>query len=328
MMDLYAVCLYQKDVFMSATKVNVNNFVRAETNRMFAGVLAQSSMGEFTHWRQPTALDNQTIIRMNRDTLYSSAIVDISQGAEFVMPDTGDRYGSVMIINQDHYINHIFHAPGTYSLTMDEYETRFVFIGVRLLVDPNDPDDIAIVNSLQDQMEVRSTSNEPFVLPEYDQASLDETRDAILTLARGLSNYSGAFGSKENVDPITHLLGTAYGWGGLPETEAMYLNVDPRLPVGEYTMTVHDVPVDAFWSISLYNERGFFEINDRNMNSVNSITADRNDDGSITVNFGNSDEDKPNYLPIMEGWNYVVRLYRPHSEILDGSWTFPSIEPV
>ena len=40
-----------------------------------------------------------------------------------------------------------------------------------------------------------------------------------------------------------------------------------------------------------------------------------------------SDEDKPNYLSIMEGWNYAVRLYQPRSEILTGTWTFPSLEP-
>ena len=33
-------------------------------------------------------------------------------------------------------------------------------------------------------------------------------------------------------------------------------------------------------------------------------------------------------IPIMDGWNYVVRLYRPRAEILDGSWTFPSIERI
>ena len=36
---------------------------------------------------------------------------------------------------------------------------------------------------------------------------------------------------------------------------------------------------------------------------------------------------KTHCLPIMEGWNYAVRLYRPRPEILDGSWKFPSAEP-
>lgn len=103
--------------------------------------------------------------------------------------------------------------------------------------------------------------------------------------------------------------------------------VNPGLPVGRYQLTVRDVPVDAFWSNSLYNAAGYFEPNDRNANSVNSITAVPNDDGSVTVCFGDYDAGQPNCLPIMDGWNYLVRLYQPRPEVLDGSWTFPSVEP-
>jgi hypothetical protein len=59
---------------------------------------------------------------------------------------------------------------------------------------------------------------------------------------------------------------------------------------------------------------------------VNSVTASANDDGSVTVHFGGCADGRPNCLPIMDGWNYTVRLYRPRSEILEGTWTFPSIE--
>jgi hypothetical protein len=90
---------------------------------------------------------------------------------------------------------------------------------------------------------------------------------------------------------------------------------------------VRDVPVDGFWSISVYNADGFFERNDRDAYSVNNITATRDADGSITVHFGGCGDERPNCLPITDGWNYIVRLYRPRSEILDGSWRFPSIEP-
>ncbi len=85
------------------------------------------------------------------------------------------------------------------------------------------------------------------------------------------------------------------------------------------------MPVDGFWSIFLYNADGFFEPNARNAYSVNNLTATPNDDGSVTVHFGGCDDDHPNCLPIMEGWNYTVRLYRPRPGILDGSWSFPSI---
>jgi len=85
------------------------------------------------------------------------------------------------------------------------------------------------------------------------------------------------------------------------------------------------VPVRAFWSVSVYNRRGSLEPNDLGRYSVNSVTAQAGDDGTVTINFG-GDPILPNHIPIMDGWNYVVRLYQPEPQILDGSWTFPGLE--
>src|SRR5271166_751569 len=119
-------------------------------------------------------------------------------------------------------------------------------------------------------------------------ASCDATRAALLELAKGLTGYQHAFGARGDVDPVRHLIATASAWGGLPDHEATYLNVEPGLPVGEYQLTVRDVPVDGFWSISVYNSAGYFspgyfEPNDRGTYSVNNLTAIRGDDGSVTV---------------------------------------------
>ena len=313
---------------MAAELVNVDNFARAESNRMFAAILRDS--GGVNQWmlnREPTPLDHQPVIRQNRDTLYSCSVVDVTEGLTVTVPDGGSRYLSVMFVYQDHYITALLHEPGAHHLTSDELGTPYVLVGVRILVDPGDPADVAAVNALQDQFALEAPSARPFVLPDDDEASFTATRTALLELAEGLGGFDRAFGTRETVDPVRHLIGTAAGWGGLPEHEVYYLNINPGLPVGAYRMTVRDVPVDAFWSISLYNAAGYFEANDRNANSVNSITATPNDDGSTTVHFGGCDDDRSNCLPIMEGWNYIVRLYQPRPEILGGSWTFPAIEP-
>lgn len=314
---------------MSVTKVNADNFPRVESDHMFAAILKDNGgeIGKWMHNREPTPLDHQPVIRQNRDTLYSALIADISKGGTLTIPDGGDRYLSVMVVNQDHFINQVFHDAGTYELTVDDFDTPYVLLAARILVDPANPDDVVEVNALQDKLVFEAKSNEPFTSPEYDGESYSRTRAALLELARDLDGFNRAFGRKEDVDPVRYLIGSAAGWGGLPDTEAQYLNVDPGLPLGEYKIDVGNVPVDAFWSISLYNKDGYFEPNKRNLNSVNSITAVKNQDGTITVNFGVSDDDKPNYFPIMEGWNYMVRLYRPHQEIIDGSWSFPAIQP-
>lgn len=310
---------------MTGIHVNVDNFARAETERMFAGILQLSGgVNSWRHDRQFAPLDQQPVIRQNRDTFYSVAIVDITRGGTLTLPDAGARYLSVMIINQDHYINDVLHESGDHALTMERYGTPYVCVGVRILVDPNNPDDLATVHRLQDRIGVRTGSSQPFVLPDYEPDSFTATRQALLELAKGIGRFDRAFGARAEVDPVRHLVGTAAGWGGLPQEEAFYVNVNPALPVGAYDLTVGAVPVDAFWSISVYNEGGFFEANAANRNNVNSISGARNDDGTITVRFG-ADPAAPNCLPITDGWNYLVRLYRPHPEILDGSWTFPSL---
>ena len=277
--------------------------------------------------RAPTPIEDQPVIRMNRDTLYSAAIVDISEGATVTLPDGGDRYISVMMVNQDHYINRMLHDAGCYTLTVEEFDTPWVAVAARILVDPVDRNDLATVNALQDRLAVDAKSSRPFEMPDYDQGSFEATRKAVLELAKHVGGFDHAFGSKLEVDPVRHLIGTAAGWGGLPDREARYISVEPGLPVGTYKLTVRDVPVDGFWSISLYNADGFFQPNDRDAYSVNNITATPNDDGSVTVQFGGCGDSQPNCLPIMDGWNYTIRLYRPRPEVLDSSWTFPALDP-
>ena len=309
-----------------ATTVNVENFVRAETDRMFASLQTEAGgVNVLKHNRTPTPIEHQPVIRMNRDTLYSLAIVDISEGATVTIPDGGDRYASVMVVNQDHYINRVFHQPGEHELSLDEFDTPWVAVGIRVLVDPADPADVAAVSALQDRFAVEARSAKPFTMPDYETESFEATRKAVLGLAKHSGGFDHGFGAKGDVDPVRHLIGTAAGWGGLPDGEARYVGVFPDKPVGEYELTAKDVPVDGFWSISVYNADGFFEKNDRDAYSVNNITATPNGDGSVTVHFGGCGDNRVNCLPVTEGWNYVVRMYRPRAEILDGSWTFPAL---
>ena len=310
-----------------AIKVNVDNFVRAETDRMFADLQAQTGgVNRLGHNREPADVDSQAVIRLNRDTLYSFGVVDVSSSANITVPEHGDRYVSVMLVNQDHLVERIIHEPGTHDLTAEQLGSAYVFVAVRILVDPTDPDDVAAVVALQDQFALTAASSVPFEMPDYDTASFDATRTALLALADGLDAFDRMFGARGEVDPIRHLIGTAAGWGGLPSSEATYIGVSPHKPVGAYELTVGEVPVDAFWSISVYNAEGFFEPNPAGMYSVNSVTGVRNDDGSITVRFGDHGPDAPNAIPITDGWNYLVRLYRPRPEVLDGRFRFPTLD--
>lgn len=312
---------------MTAIPVNVQNFNRAETDLMFSR-LAVHGVGAWNHTYEVTPLDDQPVIRQNRDTLYSMAILDVREGVTLTLPDTGDRYISAFVINQDHYGQAILSEPGEHLLTRDLVGTDFAGVIVRILVDSADPEDVARVNKLQDALRLAGGGSGAYPMPDYDQASHTETRNAILDLARGVSKYDHAFGTRDEVDPILHLLGTASGWGGLPEYEATYISVNENLPLDEYRLRLKDIPVNAFWSVSLYNAAGYFEENALGVNSINSLTATPDNDGGVTIRFGSHLDGAANALPIMPGWNYVLRLYRPYASVLDGTWTAPRPEVI
>jgi hypothetical protein len=309
--------------------VTIDNFVRAATDIEIGKYLALSGgVNQLFHLREPTPVDNQPTVRMNRDTLYSMAVIDISEGATVSLPETGDRYISAQIVNQDHYMPEVFIGGGTYTLDLEAFDTPYVVMIIRTLVDAADPEDVAAVHALQDQITVEAVSSKPFIMPNYDEDSFEAVLEAAKELGRFGPDSLRTFGPKEAVDPIRYFLGAAVGWGGLPETAAFYLNVEPSLPVGAYKINVPvDVPVEAFWSVSLYNSGGRFEKNALDAYNVNSIMGDRNDDGSMTVHFGNCEDGRVNCLPIMEGWNYTVRMYQPAPAIVEGDWVFPTVEP-
>lgn len=309
--------------------VNVDNFRAAETARLFDDALkVTGGVNLWFHYRAPTGVDNQPVIRMNRDTLYSAAIVDISDGASLTLPDAGDRYMTVMVVNAEHYINRVFSGPGTYELTVDEHETPYVNLSVRTFVDPANPADVAEVNDLQDRLVINATSSQPFTHPVYGERSLNATRDALLALSEGLPDAERTFGNRDQVDPTRHLIGTAFGWGGLPETEAYYYIESEPQPAGRYMFTFKDVPVEAFWSVTIYNRDGYLEPNPYDSYNLNSVTSQPEPDGTVVLNLSPEGDGLRNHLYVMDGWNYVLRLYKPQQAVIDKAWTPPVPQPV
>jgi hypothetical protein len=310
--------------------VTVENFVRAESDKYMKSYVDIGGFGKFFNIRVPTPIDKQKVVRMNRDTMYSFGVFDLTTPVTITKPDTGDRFQSMMVLNQDEYVPiPVIYEPGKYTLTQEKVGTRYVFVVFRTFVNSEDPADIKKVNAIQDQIKVEQASPGKFEIPKWDRKSQDRLRDAINVLAATLKNTNNAFGSKQDVRPVDHLLGAAYGWGGNPAKDAIYLNFVPEKNDGKtpYTLTVKDVPVDGFWSISLYNGKGFFQKNEYNAYSINNITGKKAEDGGMTIHFG-GDPKQPNYLPIMDGWNYVARLYQPHQAVLDDKWKFPAPQPV
>jgi hypothetical protein len=313
--------------------VTVDNFVRAETDLYFRGALKDSAgaMGTFHHRREVASVDDQVVIRLNRDTMYSSALFDLDAGpVTITLPDAGKRFRSMQVINEDHYTPMVVYTPGAHVLTREIVGTRYALVAIRTLVNPGDEKDVQQVHALQDAIEVRQKARGTFVAPDWDPESQKKVRDALLVLASTLPDFRGAFGQKGKVDPVHRLIGAAAGWGGNPDKDAVYLNVTPGQNDGTtvHRLVVGKVPVDAFWSISVYNAQGYYEKNALGAYTINNVTGRKGADGSTAVQFGGCDGKIPNCLPIVKGWNYTVRLYRPRAEILSGQWKFPEAKPV
>lgn len=310
----------------AALPIIVDNFARAESDLYMGNAVKDGGFGKFTHNREPTPIDKQLVIRMNRDTLYSMAVFDLDAGpVTITLPDAGKRFMSLQIIDEDHYVPKVVYSPSGMTLSKDNIGTRYVAAAVRTLVDPSNPQDLDQVHRLQDAIKIDQKNAGTFDVPNWDQVSQKKMRDALLVLAQFTGGFKNAFGTKAGVDPIRHLIATAAGWGGNPDKDAIYLNFEPAKNDGAaiYKLSVKDVPVDGFWSISVYNAAGYFEKNQYASYSLNNITAQKATDGSVNVQFGGCTGELANCLPIMPGWNYTVRLYRPQAAILDGSWKFP-----
>jgi hypothetical protein len=315
----------------NAVPVTPENFIRAETDRYFGKTAKNGSFGKFHHNREFGPADKQPVVRPNRDTLFSTGVFDLDAGpVTVILPNAGKRFMSMQVLDEDMYTPQVIYDAGSYTFTREQIGTRYVLLSVRILVDPGNPDDVKQVHNLQDAVKVSQQSPGSFEAPNWDPASQKKVRDALMVLGATVPDTKRMFGTKDQVDPVLRLIGAASVWGGNPEKDALYLNVTPSKNDGTtiYKLNVKDVPVDAFWSITVYNAEGYFQSNELNVYSINNITAKKSEDGSVTIQFGGCDGKTANCLPILKGWIYTVRLYRPRAEILDGAWTFPEAEPV
>jgi hypothetical protein len=312
-----------------APEVTIRNYVRAETDlQMRTYVQNMDAFGKFAHVREAYDVTSRDTVRPNRDTIYSWSVFDLTSPLTIVLPDPKGRYQSLMIVSQDHY-TWAEYGPKEVVLDEEAVGTRYALLLVRTFLDPNDEADVKAAHALQDAIIVKQADKGEFEYAGWDKEEVEAMREKINVVGAALPPTGTCFGRKEELDPIYWLLCAAYGWGGLPPKDSTYTGGVPEKNDGNtpYILTVKDVPVDAFWSVTVYDDKGMFIVNDLDAYSYSSVTAQKSEDGSVTIHFG-GDPRQTNFLPIAPGWNYIVRMYRPRQEILDGTWRFPVPEPV
>jgi hypothetical protein len=313
-----------------APHVDAFNYVRAETDLQMKGYGAKG-FGDFAHSRKAYDVDHQVTLSGNRDTIYSFGVFDLSKSnLTITLPDSKGKYMTLMPISQNHDIYRGLNAPGTFTFTEKEISTRYMVFVIRTLVDPNDPEDMERAHKLQDGIKVHQTDiGDMSGLQDWDEKEMLAMRKAYNALGSSLSSSSSFFGVKCDRSYMQDAMGVAVGWGGMQEKDALYIpgQVEKNDGKTAYTITVpKDVPVDGFWSVTIYNKDRYMVKNEYDAYSFNSLTAKRATDGTATLHLG-GDPKADNYLPIMDGWLYIVRFYQPQEAILNGTWKFPEAKP-
>ena len=310
--------------------VNIENFIVSETHMYIKKYFKKiGQVNTFFHHRD-FEIDN-SVIRMNLDTLYSLAIIDLKYGPVSIhLPQINDRYLSCYVLDEMHYEVLFTKSGGTHTFSPENHKGRYLVCVMRILVKERTPEEIQLVNQIQDSLKIEANKYPKHLeLPEYNLESYNYVKGLIKKLFETSPQMSsrGMFGSKEEVDDMKHVMGVYLGWGGLKEKYVLYDSrfVKNNDGITEYQLNFDKVPIDAFWSIIVYDNNGF--IYEKGNNSLNNFTVIPNKDETYTINFSNNSS-KINNLNIKNGWNYTIRMYEPQEAILDETWKFPKEQQV
>jgi hypothetical protein len=312
-------------------QATVENYPTLESARQFLKNQELVGVNNLLHKRQLTPTDQQPVVRMNRDTYYSLAVVDVSEGATITLPDIPEgKYMSVQGVTEDHRVLPMTYGSGTFELRTTKGE--HLYLVVRLDATFSE----AEAKAIQDQMIINANSNKEFTAEQVNKASFEQTENALkaqmptIFKREGASALVGMFtapndASKELFTKEKYAVGAAIGWGGAQMVDNIY-EVSGNYPTNKcYQATFEDPQDQAFWSVTVYNKQGFM-FND--VANISSNTAERNADGTYTVSFGCGSDALNNIETENKSgvFNLGIRHYVPSQKVKDGYRILPFVK--
>lgn len=230
-------------------------YINSESRAFMADFLERAGINAFHHFVGLTKAADKWVVSPNNDTIYSLAIANAREGFTLELPEVGDRFLSTQIITEDHMTPFYIYGGGTHEFSAEQLQTDFVVVGVRMGTDGTDEDVKVVTESLQPQYKVigAATADD---LPEVDMELLEKVRAAMLAEYSKLPNSFGAMQKRvEDVSDweyFTYV--TAGAWGLSADENAMYAAGGPKDAKGGdcYLANFPEVPVEAFFSITVY----------------------------------------------------------------------------
>ncbi|MFD2167451.1 DUF1254 domain-containing protein [Thalassotalea euphylliae] len=303
-------------------KVTTDNYPTHETSRQLVKIQDKVGVNTFDHKRQLTPTDQQPVVRMNRDTYYSFSVVDVSKGAYVTLPEIDKgKYMSLEVVTLDHRVQPMVYGAGNHDL--NTHIGDHVYALVRLDATYTQEE----ANAIQDKMKITAKSDNLFTSVQVDKASFEKVENSLKAKMPGILKSQGpeatygmftapTDGSKELFTKEKYAVGAAIGWGGAQLVDNVY-EVSGNYPADKcHQATFEDPKNKAFWSVTVYDKKGFM-FND--LANVSSNTAKPNADGTYTVSFG-CGKDAVNNIPTMEGndtgmFNMAFRHYIPSDRV-------------
>ncbi|WP_299597286.1 DUF1254 domain-containing protein [uncultured Microbulbifer sp.] len=329
--NLETTLVDKKDV-----SVTRHNYALANLDMAMEREAELGAVNQFYHHRKPMELDKQPAVLMNRDTLYSFAIIDASHGAKVTVPEGDGRYVSVHIMQHDHVTDNVYYGAGEYTID-PKTVTNFLVVNIRTQVNPNDPSDIAKANAQQNQYKITFPDGytpKKYQVIDWNKAQLKALTDEYIKQAdsRGVSKTMGPRGTIPQNDIN---VGAAVATGLLPDKDAWYSFNTYK--VSKDTCYTADYPIPGmtdpklgFYSMTIYGDDLYLKTEEGSSLSNHEIKP--NADGqSFTLKFGTEKtcgKDTKNLLIApTDNWTLAFRVYMPDQSVQNNEYKLPEPKP-
>jgi hypothetical protein len=294
----------------------------SETDFNMKRSLAKSPVNTWAHQSDVSNVKTQQVIRENQDVIYSSAVVDIRDGATITVPKS-DTYHIVEIIDMQNYITKVLYAGETMTLNSDNVTYGdYVYLNMRIRKLPEEKGGMKETLKLQHMTKIEAKSAVEYKSPDIvlDDKKMTEIRAALIKdVDEGKLDTTVAIGTPYDTNPQDHLYATAYGWGGLGIEDAAYYPIadnqtkieNKKALPSSVTFTPPEMNLErgGFWSITTYNQEGWLA---KDVAAISNTQAVANEDGTYTIHFNTPGV--KNNIDTPAPFVALLRVYVPKSK--------------